>query len=128
MSLVRLEVIEWQEGAEAQYQKYGDFQPRYDQLRERGNSMWWYVCCSPQYPYANFFSTYQGTMTRVLFWQQYMYNVDGVLYWAVNDWQGGAEWRTMDCGFAYGDGRLVYCGAKYKIRGPISSTGPSFSP
>ena len=101
--------------------RYGTAEQRFAEYVEDGDELWWYVCIIPQYPYANFFSTYQGTLTRVLFWQQYMYNVDGVLYWAVNDWQNGAEWRTMDCGFAYGDGRLVYCGAKYGIRGPISS-------
>lgn len=101
--------------------QYGTAQERFANYVADGDELWWYVCIIPQYPYANFFSTYQGTLSRVLFWQQYMYNVDGVLYWAVNDWQGGSEWRTMDCGFAFGDGRLLYCGAKYKIRGPISS-------
>ena len=101
--------------------RYGSAEKRFADYVAAGDELWWYVCIIPQYPYANFFSTYQGTLTRVLFWQQYMYNVDGVLYWAVNDWQAGAEWRSMDCGFPYGDGRLLYCGAKYRINGPISS-------
>lgn len=100
---------------------YGTAEQRFSRYVEQGDELWWYVCIMPQYPYANFFSTYQGTMSRVLFWQQYMYNIDGLLYWTVNDWQNGAEWRTMDTGFAYGDGRLIYCGAKYGLRGPISS-------
>ena len=100
---------------------YGTAEERFAEYVADGDELWWYVCIVPQYPYANFFSTYQGALTRVLFWQQYMYGIDGVLYWAVNDWQGGAEWRTMDCGFAYGDGRLLYCGQKYKVKGPISS-------
>lgn len=101
--------------------RYGTAEERFAGYVAEGDELWWYVCIWPQYPYANFFSTYQGSMTRVLFWQQYMFDIDGVLYWAVNDWQNGAEWRTMDCGFDYGDGRLLYCGAKYGIRGPISS-------
>ena len=101
--------------------RYGTAEERFANYVAEGDELWWYVCIIPQYPYANFFAPYQGALTRVLFWQQYMYNVDGVLYWAVNDWQNGAEWRTMDCGFAYGDGRLLYCGAKYGVRGPISS-------
>lgn len=101
--------------------RYGTAEQRFAKYVEQGDELWWYVCITPQYPYANFFSTYQGTLSRVLFWQQYMYNIDGVLYWAVNDWQNGSEWRTMDTGFAYGDGRLIYCGAKYNLRGPISS-------
>ena len=101
--------------------RFGPAEERFADYVAEGDELWWYVCIVPQYPYANFFSTYQGTLTRVLFWQQYMYDIDGVLYWAVNDWQNGAEWRTMDKGFAYGDGRLIYCGQRYKIRGPISS-------
>ena len=101
--------------------RFGTAEERFADYVAQGDELWWYVCIVPQYPYANFFSTYQGTLTRVLFWQQYMYGIDGVLYWAVNDWQDGAEWRSMDYGFAYGDGRLIYCGQKYKIQGPISS-------
>lgn len=100
---------------------FGTAEERFAREVEDGDELWWYVCIGPQYPYANFFSTYQGTMTRVLMWQQYMYNVEGLLYWSVNAWESGREWRTMDLKWPYGDGRLIYCGSKYSLRAPISS-------
>ena len=100
---------------------YGDAQTRFANEVAGGDELWWYVCIAPQYPYPNFFSTYQGTLTRVLFWQTYMYDIKGVLYWSVNEWYNGREWRTMDLTFPYGDGRLIYCGSKFRLREPIST-------
>ena len=54
-------------------------------------------------------------------WQQYKYNVKGLLYWSVNAWSNGAEWRKIDAEFPYGDGRLIYCGKRYGLYGPIGS-------
>ena len=105
---------EWGEYMGApQFKKYGDFQPRYDKLRERGNSMWWYVCCSPQYPYANFFNYYQGDWTRVVLWIQYLVHADGLLYWNTSAWTVGEHdprlinLKRTNTG---GDGLLVYDG------------------
>lgn len=106
---------------ETSVSRFGTAEERFANYVKDGDELWWYVCIFPQYPYANFFATYQGALTRVLFWQQYMYNVDGLLYWSVNEWASGGEWRKIDAGFPYGDGRLLYCGQRYGIRGPISS-------
>ena len=105
---------EWGEYmANAQFKKYGDFQPRYEQLRERGNSMWWYVCCSPQYPYANFFNYYQGDWTRVVLWIQYLLHADGLLYWNTSAWtvdEHDPRLITLKRTNTGGDGLLVYDG------------------
>jgi len=100
---------------------YGTAEERFSAKVADGDELWWYVCIGPDNPYANFFAEFQGNQTRVLFWQQYMFNVDGLLYWSVNDWNMGEEWRKINSGFGHGDGRLIYAGNKYKIRGPISS-------
>ena len=100
---------------------YGTAEERFARYVEKGDELWWYVCIQPQYPYANLFATYQGTMSRVLMWQQYKYNVKGLLYWSVNAWSNGAEWRKIDAEFPYGDGRLIYCGKRYGLYGPIGS-------
>ena len=100
---------------------YGTAEERFSSFKERGDELWWYVCVGPQYPYANLFVNYQGEMSRALFWQQYQYEASGFLYWSVNYWLDGREWRTADNGFYSGDGLLLYCGAKYGIRGPIGS-------
>ena len=100
--------------------KFGIGEERFANYKASGDELWWYVCVIPQYPFANFFTNYQGEMSRVLFWQQYMYDVDGCLYWAVNYWPGN-EWRTSDNGFYSGDGLLLYPGIRYNISGPIGS-------
>ncbi len=101
--------------------KYGTAEKRFGAAKAAGDELWWYVCVIPQAPYANFFTNYQGEASRVLFWQQYMYDIDGCLYWAVNYWNGGAEWRTSDNGFYSGDGLLLYAGHRFGIYGPIGS-------
>jgi hypothetical protein len=54
---------------------------------------------------------------RLMFWQQKMYNVDGFLYYLVNDWHGGTyPWKALhetDNSYpynVYGNGILVYSG------------------
>ena len=56
---------------------------------------------------------------RLLFWQQKLYNVDGFLYYLVNDWHGGTyPWKALhetDASYpynVYGNGILVYNGFK----------------
>lgn len=100
--------------------KYGLGADRFTAYKEAGDELWWYVCVLPQAPFANFFTNYQGEASRVLFWQQYMYGVDGCLYWSVNYWDG-SEWRTSDNNFYSGDGLLLYCGHRYGVYGPIGS-------
>jgi len=100
--------------------KYGTAEERFGAAKAAGDELWWYVCVIPQDPYANFFTNYQGEASRVLFWQQYMYDIDGCLYWAVNYWNG-SEWRTSDNDFYSGDGLLLYAGHRFGIYGPIGS-------
>lgn len=96
------------------YQK--QFIERYEELREQGNKMWWYVCISPQPPYANFFTSYQGIDVRILLWQQYMNDIDGLLYWATVAWEGVNHKRVSN-----GDGMLLYWGELFGSKGPVPS-------
>lgn len=101
------------------------------QRQSNGEEFWWYVCCGPEpkLDYCNFFVHYPGFRTRILFWQQYDYNVTGLLYWCSNYWYPGSAttgndrnvlisvWRnsrTTDfTGYdTYGDGFLTYPGVK----------------
>ena len=100
--------------------KFGIGEDRFAAYKAAGDELWWYVCVIPQDPFANFFVNYQGEDSRALFWQQYMYDIDGCLYWAVNYWPGN-EWRTADNDFYSGDGTLLYCGQRFKINAPIGS-------
>lgn len=111
------------------YQDYMDWYcpltPRYDpelavRLRTVGKQVWWYVCCGPKYPYANFAAVDHPTIEgRLLAWQTYRYRSDGLLYWHVNYWAKNPiirDWRqpyldswTLPCILRMtGDGVLVY--------------------
>ena len=63
--------------------------------RELGEEVWWYVCCGPTAPWANFFLDQPGAAHRVLFWQTFQRKSDGLLYWGINHWPG-FDARTMD--------------------------------
>lgn len=74
--------------------------PHYDDAqaaaaRAKGQEVWWYVCCGPRAPWANFFLDQPGAAHRVLFWQTFGRGVDGLLYWGVNHWPDFCA-RTMD--------------------------------
>ena len=55
-------------------------------LRAAGDETWWYVCCGPRKPYANFFIEYSAVDHRILFWQSWKYGAQGILYWGLNYW------------------------------------------
>ena len=104
-----------------QLEKYGQYEPRYEQLRERGDRMWWYICVTPEYPYANFFNTYQGAWSRVVLWQQYRYHSDGFLYWDLIVWDMGEhDSRKINLKRTNGgDGLLVYPGSLWYGDDPL---------
>jgi hypothetical protein len=59
-----------------------------EERRKAGDEVWWYICCGPSHPYANWFIDYPATDARVLFWQTFKYHVTGFLYYEI------AMWRT----------------------------------
>jgi len=90
-----------------------------DSLRAEGKQVWWYVCCGPQHPYANFASVeYPFIDGRLLGWMTYRYKVDGLLYWHVNLWPNAPAlktgdtflpaWRMENSFQMPGDGQLLY--------------------
>jgi len=58
-----------------------------DEYRKSGDEVWWYVCCNPQHPYANFFIDYPAIDPRIIFWMNWKYRVTGFLYYALNLWE-----------------------------------------
>ena len=97
-------------------------------LRAQGRQVWWYVCCGPTYPYANFASIeYPFVEGRLLAWMTYRYRADGLLYWHVNLWPDAPPLKTGDAFLTAwraeiswgmtGDGQLLYPGEE----GPMPS-------
>jgi len=95
--------------------------------KAKGESSWWYVCCGPGSPYANFHITMDAIDHRILMWQQKKYQVDGLLYWGANYWAGTSDpWEDMATvkdinPNLYGDGSLLYPGKKIGVDGPVAS-------
>ena len=93
-----------------------------EKLRRNGKQVWWYTCCSPDYPYANmaFLESpwFEGRM--LLGWQTYLFKADGFLYWHVNWWNDQVlldesdtyfpAWSTRGYWNAHGDGVFLYPG------------------
>ncbi len=61
--------------------------PRIWRNVDKTDEMWWYVCCGPTHPYANWFTDYSALEHRILFWQTYRYRVTGFLYYHMQMWQ-----------------------------------------
>ncbi len=97
--------------------------------RDAGGEIWWYVCCGPGAPYANFFVDLPGICHRALFWQQYLMQVHGLLYWSTTYWNPSittdpwADIATVKdiSPTIYGDGSLMYPGKQVGVDGPVSS-------
>lgn len=91
-----------------------------------GDQVWWYVCCVPAHPYANWFVDYPAADARLLFWMTWKYRVTGFLYYAVNNWESNRKqpkrwpegpWNAFTFDDYNGDGQLIYPGPN----GPLSS-------
>ncbi len=109
----------------------GTFGERMEQEQAEGDELWWYVTRRPEDPEITLLMDTESIRHRILFWQQKLYNVDGFLYYLVNDWyeigennglnkkyeqNGGAD--GFDC---YGNGVLVYCGEDFGVYGGVES-------
>jgi hypothetical protein len=92
-----------------------------DRLRAKGKQAWWYVCCGPVYPHANFASFEYPTIEgRVLGWLTFRFRADGLLFWHMNDWRKRVfmddrdtffpDWGTYNTLCMPGDGVLMYPG------------------
>ncbi len=100
------------------YNTYGLYEDRLkNDLMDEGDRAWWYICVTPVYPYPNYFKAYQGIGNRVVLWQQYMCDVEGILYWAVNAGWDKINKHRSDAD----DGQLLYWGELYGLKGPVAS-------
>ena len=105
----------------ANFKQYGQWRDRYEAFRERGDKMWWYICCAPEVPYANFFQCYQGAIDRMVLWQQYLFDIDGLLYWAVDNYEINASNQVSLKKTNGGDGLLIYKSELFGDPNPVPS-------
>lgn len=90
--------------------------------RTGGEGTWWYTCEQPRNPFVNFHMDDDTLNTRTIFWMMHEYDVEGMIYWAINWYNTDDVWTTpVNYLSAVGDGMLCYPGSKYGIFGPIST-------
>ena len=90
--------------------------------RTGGENTWWYTCEQPRKPFANFHLDDDLLNTRTIHWMMFDYDVQGMIYWAINYYSSDDVWTTpVHYLNAVGDGMLAYPGSKYGVFGPIST-------
>ena len=60
-------------------------EPEVERLRGKGNEIWTYVTGYAP-PYCNFQINEPGIEHRLIFWQNWVENIDGFLHWGLNVW------------------------------------------
>ncbi|MBD3292190.1 MAG: DUF4091 domain-containing protein [Armatimonadia bacterium] len=96
--------------------------------RERGTSVWWYICIGPEHPYANWFVEYPAIESRLLWWMTYQQRSEGFLYYTMSRWPNAespmtvdgrnkTDWDPQSYRTANGDGCLIVAGPE----GPLST-------
>ncbi|MBO4326139.1 MAG: DUF4091 domain-containing protein [Clostridia bacterium] len=102
----------------ATYEKqYGVFKDRMAAQQAEGDEVWWYITRFPHNPEITLSINDESVKHRLLFWQQKLYDIDGFLYYMVNDWENSKTWTkkyehqvsgtVVD---TYGNGVLIYPG------------------
>lgn len=93
-----------------------------------GEKVWWYTCNIPQGAFPTYLADDIGISHRVLSWLQVYYQIDGVLYWAVDYWRNPVTrkvinpWETADIySDCNGAGSLVYPGIIIGLNHPVTS-------
>lgn len=90
-----------------------------EKTRAEGRYVWWYICCSPHHPYANWFIEYPGIETRLIFGPMTAkYRPDGFLYYATTKWNKNkpitsgpfTKWNPVSYTTYHGDGSLFCAG------------------
>ena len=95
---------------------YGKLTDRMNNYRAEGKETWWYTSDTPRDTLGNLLAISSGMESRMLFWEQYKYDKDGMLFWATNE-RTNLNRRHQINPYI---GLLVYPGKEYKIDGPVS--------
>lgn len=107
--------------------------------QQRGGEMTWYISCDQVYPQPNYFIDAPALDLVMVPWITARYNMDGILYWALNFWsQTPDPWLDAvtfisgfvcsDGGVLNGEGSVIYPGdhterytGQPNVDGPVSS-------
>lgn len=96
---------------------YGDNIAQAEKARTAGKMIWWYICCGPGHPYANWFVDYDAIEIRELMGAMTAkYRPDGFLYYSLAFWNNYmpitngpfTSWNPISFGTFHGDGS-IFC-------------------
>lgn len=89
------------------------------EARAAGKKVWWYICCGPHNPYANWFVEYAAIESRLLMGAMTAkYRPDGFLYYSLSIWNENkpiesgpfTDWNPVSWTSYHGDGSLLCSG------------------
>lgn len=87
--------------------------------RAAGKYVWWYICCGPHNPYANWFVECDAIESRLLMGAMTAkFRPDGFLYYSLTFWNGNmpitsgpfTNWNPRSFATYNGDGSIFCCG------------------
>jgi hypothetical protein len=87
--------------------------------RAAGKMVWWYICCGPHHPFANWFVEYPGIEIRLLMGAMTAkYRPDGFLYYSTAFWNDNkpitsgpfTQWNPVSWTTYHGDGSIMCAG------------------
>lgn len=91
----------------------------YDECKAQqamGTELWFYTCCHPYGRFMNRFIDFPLIETRLLFWLNWKYRLDGYLHWGLNRWTE-KPFEDVGTDLPPGDRNIIYPGKE----GPINS-------
>ena len=99
---------------QAMTEKYGTLKSRIDAklASDPEAEFWWYSSDNPRDGMCNIYVTKSGIECRTVFWQQYLYDADGFLYWLISEF-GKVNSRNTTIMDIYA-GVLCYSNKVYK--------------
>ena len=76
---------------------FGKRQKEIADARRRGRQVWWYICCGPRHPYANWFVEYTAAEHRlVMGLMPWKFHSEGFLHYSMNLWRTHRDAKTKD--------------------------------
>ena len=100
---------------EATTAKFGTILERLAKSREEGKETWWYNAGDDHISFPR-----SGMVNRTVFWQQYDYDIEGMLCWATTEWETISNRPQTQREIFGAAGIYVYCGKMYGIDGPVA--------
>jgi len=95
-----------------------NWKERFDRARQRGNEIWYYICCHPYGGhFPNRFLDFPLSMVRLFHWINAAYDLKGYLHWGLNFWNVKKPFGPPRQGLPPGDTNVIYPGPS----GPLSS-------